>query len=307
MSRTLVTGGAGAIGSNLVALLLERGHEVVVLDDLSSGHLEFVPNGVEFVEASVADIATVDRVLRTGVDRIAHLAALFANQNSVEHPSRDLDVNGVGTLNILEAGVRCGIEKILVTSSSCVYGAKAVMVENDPDLNPETPYAITKLLGEHYADFYSRHHGLDVVVVRPFNCFGPHEYPGRYRNVIPNFFARAIRGEPLPVTGTGDETRDFTYVADMVDGMARALTRPTEPGSIFNLGSGRETRIVDLAVMINEITGNSSGVEFHPRRSWDGVTRRVADISLARRVLGYEPRTDLREGLAATYEWLRGA
>lgn len=305
MTRVLVTGGAGAVGSNLVTALLRDGHDVIVLDDLSSGHRWLVPEGAHLVEGSVTSRDTLDRAFRHSPEFVFHLAALFANQNSVEHPRRDLDVNGVGTLNMLERSHHAGVEKFLFCSSSCVYGPKPSMEEADRDFLPETPYAFTKLLGEHYAEFWCRHHGLDVVTVRPFNVFGPGELPGQYRNVIPNFFDIALRGEPLPITGTGDETRDFTYVDDVVDGMKRAMFSQTEPGEVFNLGSGRETRIIDLAERINDLVGNPAGLRFLPRRAWDHVPRRVASIERARSRLGYEPVTALDAGLERTFDWLR--
>jgi UDP-glucose 4-epimerase len=303
ISRFLVTGGAGAIGSNLVVTLLEEGHSVTVLDDLSSGHRMLVPEEAELIVGSTTDERDVDYAFACEPEYVVHLAALFANQNSVEHPQLDLAVNGSGTLRVLEASVAHGVRKLLYTSTACVYGDHAVMRESATNLRPHTPYAITKLLGERYCTFFAEHHKLDVVSVRLFNAYGPREFPGRYRNVIPNFIERALRGEPLTITGTGDETRDFTFVADVIAGILGALAAPTVPGSVFNLGSGRETRIVDLATIINEATGNAGGIEFLPRRGWDKVTRRSADIRLARGAFGYEPRTTLREGIAWTCDW----
>jgi nucleoside-diphosphate-sugar epimerase len=178
------------------------------------------------------------------------------------------------------------------------------MREDDTDLHPDTPYAITKLLGEHYAAFWADQHGLDVVTARLFNSYGPHEFPGRYRNVIPNFFQLALTGQPLTITGTGAETRDFTYVGDIVRGLMLLLFGDTPAGDVYNLGSGVETSIAALADQINAITGNTAGVVHTERRSWDHVSRRVADVSKARRRLGYEPAVGLAEGLEATYRWL---
>lgn len=306
MARALVTGGAGALGSNLVQALLERGLEVVVLDDLSSGHRHLVPDDAEWIEGSVASEADLERCLDPTPDYVLHLAALFANQNSVDHPVEDLTVNGLGTLNVLRKSAERGVEKVLYTSSSCVYGHKELMREDDPDLHPHSPYAITKLLGEQYCRFWADHYGLDVVMVRLFNCYGPHEYPGRYRNVVPNFLDLAMAGRPLPITGTGQETRDFTYVSDTIEGMLGALFTATRPGEVLNIGSGRETRIVDLAHAVNALTGNGAGVAFQPRRSWDPVARRRSDIARARAVTGYVPSVSLEEGLRATHAWLAG-
>lgn len=307
ISGYLVTGGAGAIGSNLVARLLEAGHEVIVLDDLSSGHRRLVPEGARFVEGSVTRLDDVTGAFETRPDYVLHLAALFANANSVDHPQLDLEVNGGGTLRMLEACVEYGVRKMLYVSSSCVYGDTEVMREHESPLRPHTPYAITKLLGERYCAFFAEHHGLDVVMVRLFNAYGPGEFAGPYRNVIPNWFAKAMRGEPLTITGTGDETRDFTFNGDTVSGMLGALHEPTEPGAVFNLGSGQETRIADVAERINALTGNAGSVEYLPRRDWDTVSRRRADVARAREAFGYEPRTSLDEGLARTHAWLADA
>lgn len=304
--RVLVTGGAGAIGSHLVALLLEGGHEVTVIDDLSSGRAELVPEGARLVEGSILDERCIEDAFADGPEAVAHLAALFANQNSVEHPRDDLLVNGLGTLTILERSVAAAVRKVLVVSSSCAYVSRPVLVEDDPVLSVDTPYAITKALGESYARYFAEHHSLDTVIVRPFNGYGPHEHPGRYRNVIANFVAAALRGEPLPITGTGDETRDFTYVGDLAAGMAAALLRPTQPGSVFNLASGRSVRIADVAAMVNDAAGSRGGVRHLARRSWDRTDQRVASIARAQEILGYRPEVGLEDGIRRTVEWQRG-
>lgn len=305
MTRVLVTGGAGAIGSNLAAELVRRGDDVTVLDDLSSGHRALVPPGARLVVGSVADAAAVDLAFEARPQRVYHLAALFANQNSVEHPDRDLTVNGLGVVTVLDRARRAGVEKVLYTSSSCVYGNKPVMRETDLDFRPDTPYAITKLLGEQYCRYWSDLHKLDTVIVRLFNTYGPGEHPGRYRNVIPNFLKLAMAGEPLPITGTGEETRDFNFVADTVAGILAAMETSTTPGDVFNLASGRETTIRALAEAINDITANRAGLALKPRRGWDHVLTRRGDVAKAEARLGYRPRVELREGLERTHAWLR--
>lgn len=305
--RILVTGGAGAIGSNLAAALLSAGHEVTVLDDLSSGHASLVPKGARLVLGSVEHEEALAEAFSAKPERVFHLAALFANQNSVEHPDRDLAVNGLGVIKVLEHAKRAGAGKVLYTSSSCVYGNKPVMRETDLDFKPDTPYAITKLLGEQYCRFWSDLHKLDTVIVRLFNTYGPGEHPGRYRNVIPNFLALAMRGEPLPITGTGEETRDFNFVSDTVAGMMLAMERSTIAGDVFNLASGRETTIMQLAETINSVTGNRAGIKLQPRRGWDHVLTRRGDTAKAESVLGYRPTVALGQGVERTYSWLRSA
>lgn len=304
MTMVVVTGGAGAIGSHLAARLLDDGNDVVVVDDLSSGRRDLVPAGATFIEGSILDDDVLDAAFASRPDAVAHLAALFANQNSVDHPERDLLVNGLGTLKVLERSVAGSVGKVLVCSSSCVYGDVTLADELASITAHDTPYAITKALSEDYAKYFSEHHGLHAIVVRPFNAYGPHEHPGPYRNVIPNFIAAAMRREPLRITGSGEETRDFTYIGDIANGMALALTGPTAPGDVFNLASGRPVAIARLAEMINELTSNTAGVEHVARRSWDKVVNRAGSIERARSVLGYEPSTSLADGLQATYEWL---
>jgi UDP-glucose 4-epimerase len=161
------------------------------------------------------------------------------------------------------------------------------------------------MLGELYCNFFSEHYHLPVVKARLFNSYGPGEIPGRYRNVIPNFIYWAMKGAPLPITGTGEETRDFTYVSDVVDGLLRCGWVPDAIGSEFNLASSEEIRVIDLAQQVNALTGNPSGVEFAERRPWDKKSRLLASIDRARTVLGFEPRTRFADGLAASVDWFR--
>lgn len=300
----LITGGAGAIGSNLAHELLARGNDVSVIDDLSSGHKDLVPAGARFIEGSITNDAALAAAFDPVPHYVIHAAALFANQNSVDHPQDDLLVNGLGLIKVLERAVASRARKLLFCSSSCVYGGKAVMCEDDTDLRPDTPYAITKWLGERYVRYWADQHILNAVSVRLFNVYGPGERPGRYRNVIPNFFAIALRGEPLVITGTGEETRDFTFMKDAVDGILGVLAAETPPGAVVNIGSGRPTRIIDLATRINTLTGNPAKIRFSSRRSWDHVPRRVSDNTLARQLLGFAPSVSLDEGLELTLAWL---
>ena len=165
---------------------------------------------------------------------------------------------------------------------------------------------MTKLLGELYCNFFRNYHELPVVRARLFNVYGPGEVPGRYRNVIPNFIYWARRGQPLPITGTGEETRDFTYVADIVGGLLRCGVLPDAVGEAMNLASGVETRIIDLAHQVNALTGNRAGLQTRERRRWDTHSRRCASVEKARKLLGYQPRIDFSTGLRRTLEWYDG-
>lgn len=306
----LVTGGAGAIGSNLTRALAELGAKVLILDNLSSSERWNVPSlpGILFIEGDVRDEVKLKRVFFEQPSIIFHLAAFFANQNSVDHPEMDLDVNGLGTLRMLEYSVLTGVERFVYASSGCsIYGSNAPLPlkEEFMSMHLSTPYQITKMLGELYCNFFYNHYGLNVVKPRFFNSYGPGEVPGQYRNVIPNFIYWAMKGISLPITGTGEETRDFTYVGDIVDGLLRAGALESAVGQEFNLASGVETKIGDLARMINEATGNNAGIKFAARRKWDTKSRLLASIDRARELIGYEPKTKFEQGLQNTIQWFR--
>lgn len=307
MSKILVTGGAGFIGSNLVSMLLDSGHEVIVLDDLSSGRRILVNKGATFIEGSVVDDDALLKAFEHKPDYVMHLAALFANQNSVDHPENDLSVNGLGTMKVYEFSKRFDVRKVLYVSSSCVYGNRKMMDESDEVFYPDTPYAITKLLGERYARFWAHHHNLNIAIVRLFNTYGPGEFPGPYRNVIPNFIQLALSGEPLSITGTGLETRDFTYVDDTVRGMCMVLFGETVSGDVFNIATGIKTSIIEVAETINSYIGNTAGVIYKPRRDWDSVTDRQACVDKISSLLGFEAELDLKIGIQRTCDWVSSA
>ena len=309
--KVLITGGAGAIGSNLTKKISELGARlVIVLDDLSSSYEWNIPNAsnVIFVKGSVTDDIVLKRVFQEEPEYVFHLAAFFANQNSVDYPERDINVNGLGTLKVLEYANMCKVERFIYASSGCsIYGSQTPLPlkEEFMSMHLSTPYQITKMLGELYCNFFHHHYGLKVVKTRFFNSYGPGEVPGQYRNVIPNFIYWGMKGEILPITGTGDETRDFTFVGDLVDGLLRAGYFEEAIGEEFNLASGKETRIIDLANMINDIVGNKAGVKFVSRRKWDTKKRLLASIEKAKKLVGYEPRTEFKEGLKITIEWFK--
>ena len=306
----LVTGGAGAIGSNLTRRLAELGATVIILDDFSSSarwNVSSLPR-ILLVEGDIVDEVKLKRVFFERPQMVFHLAAFFANQNSVDHPERDLLVNGMGVLRLLEYSVFTGVDRFIFASSGCsIYGSSAPLPlrEEFMSLHLSTPYQITKMLGELYCNFFHNHHGLKVVNPRFFNSYGPGEVPGQYRNVIPNFIYWAMKGQPLPITGTGEETRDFTYVGDIVNGLLRAGISESAVGQEFNLASGKETRIIDLARMINEATGNTAGIRLVQRRKWDTKSRLLASIDKARELIGYEPNTHFEEGLQNTIRWFQ--
>ena len=240
------------------------------------------------------------------IDYVFHFAAHFANQNSIDHPKDDLQTNGYGTLNLLEYSYRYDVKSFLYSSTSCIQGNITDKKAFDGHVGHlDTPYAIHKLLGEYYIRFFADHYNLTCNVVRFFNVYGPGETPGKYRNVIPNFFLKAMNNEPLPITGTGLETRSFSFVDDIVNGCLQIIQLEDIKGLTINLGNNKETTILELARLINEITGNNAGTSFIPKRNWDKIDKRVANISLAQKLIKFDPKVELKEGLTETYEWLK--
>jgi nucleoside-diphosphate-sugar epimerase len=305
----LVTGGAGAIGGNLVRKLNElETKRIIIIDNLSSSYEWNIPRGekIQFVKGDILDDEKIKAVFKERPDFVYHLAAHFANQNSVENPETDLMVNGMGTLKVLEYAHKAKVRRFIYASSGCgIYGkgSKLPFEERDVSIHLSTPYQVTKMLGELYTNYYYELYNLPIVNARFFNSFGPGEVPGRYRNVIPNFFFWAKTKRPLPITGSGDETRDFTYVGDIVEGLLSMAHYEGALGEAFNLGTGREIRIRDLATWINDIAGSDAGITFMPKRDWDKKSRLLASIEKARKVLHYEPRTAFIDGLHLTHKW----
>jgi nucleoside-diphosphate-sugar epimerase len=305
----LVTGGAGAIGGNLVRALekLET-KKIVILDDLSSSYEWNVPKGpkIQFIKGSILDDEMLKLTFKQKPEIVYHLAAHFANQNSVDHPETDLMVNGMGILKVLEYSQLTGVERFIYSSSGCgIYGADSKMPfeEHDVSMKLYTPYQVTKMLGELYTNCYHNLYDLPIVNARFFNSYGPGEVPGRYRNVIPNFFWWAINKQPLPITGTGEETRDFTYVGDIINGLLAMAYYDAAIGEAFNLGTGREIVINDLAKWVNEITRNDKGLIYQGQRNWDKKNRLLASIEKSKRMLKYLPEMDFKEGLNLVYAW----
>ena len=305
----LVTGGAGAIGSNLSRALAELGASVIILDNLSASGRWNVPSvpGVLFVEGDILNEICLKRVFFEEPQIVFHLAAFFANQNSIDYPETDLMVNGLGALRLLQYSRLSGVERFVYVSSRGLYGdmSRLPLREEFVSLNLSSPYQITKMLGELYCSFFSSHYGLEIVRPRVFNSYGPGEVPGQYRNVIPNFMYWAMKGLSLPITGTGEETRDFTYVGDIVDGLLRTGYLKEALGEEFNLASGREMKIVDLAEVINDLAGNRAPIQFFQRRKWDTKARSLGSVEKAGRLIGYRPNMPLEEGLKNTSQWFR--
>jgi len=307
--KILVTGGAGAIGTNLVCKITEfEPEKVTIIDDLSSGYIWNIPKDprVQLIEGSILDDEKLKWAFREKPQLVFHLAAHFANQNSVDNPETDLMINGMGILKVLEYSHHVGVERFVYSSSGCgIYGpdSKMPFEEHDVSMKLYTPYQVTKMLGELYTNYFYNLYQLPIVNARFFNSYGPGEVPGKYRNVIPNFFFWAINAKPLPITGTGEETRDFTYVGDIVNGLLAMAYFDEAVGEAFNLGTSREIKIKEMAKWVNELTENRAGIEFKKRRDWDKKARLLSSIEKAKKILKYEPKMEFRDGLKNVHRW----
>lgn len=305
----LVTGGAGCIGSNLCKRFSElQAKKIIILDNLSSAYEWNIPNAenIQFVKGDVLDDAMLKQVFKDQPEYVFHLAAHFANQNSVDNPELDLMVNGMGILRVLQFAHHTGVKRFVYSSSGCgVYGldSKMPFKEHDISISLHTPYQVTKLLGELYTNYFHNLYKLPVVNARFFNVFGPGEVPGRYRNVIPNFFYWAMNNQPLPITGDGSETRDWTYVGDIVNGLLAMGIREEAIGEAINLGSATETRVIDMAHQVNTLTNNSQGIRFVERRNWDVKKKLLSSINKAKKILDYTPQTSFNDGLRHVHHW----
>ena len=317
-----MVGGAGFVGSNLVrTCLAERCDNVVVVDNLLSSERDNLPDDrrVDFREGSIAD----DRVLATlgdDFDYVFHLATYHGNQSSIADPLADHDNNLITTLKLYERlkGFR-SLKRVVYASTGCALAekgtgpARAVQEDGPVPLDFDSPYQISKIAGEMYSLYYHRMHGLPVVRARFQNVYGPGEVLGAgrwrgtpatiWRNVVPTFIYRALKGQPLEVHGRGESTRDFIHVSDIVAGLLRCALIEGADGDVFNLASGTEVTILELAERTNALTGSGAGIEYSPPRDWDRSVHRVASTEKSRRCLGFQARVGLDEGLAGTVEW----
>jgi UDP-glucose 4-epimerase len=303
--RTLVTGGAGFIGSNICRLLRSGGHEVVVLDSLVSGYrrnLDFDPT-IGFISADVRDLASVEQAC-ANVDAVFHLAASVGNKRSIDDPFTDAAVNAMGTVNVMEAARRRGIGRVVVSSSAGAFGElKTLPIAEDHPVEPDTPYGASKLFQEKFALSYAKLYGMNVVALRYFNVYGPNQRFDAYGNVIPIFAYRMLRGETVTVFGDGEQTRDFVHVADVADANYLGATVAGASGA-FNLGSGSRVTINRLLELMQEVSGIRARIEHAEPRPGD-VRHSMADIAKAGTQLGFAPRVELKEGLRDYMAWLR--
>lgn len=306
--RYVVTGGAGFIGSHTVDELVRRGHDVAVLDNLSTGkaaNLAHVSSRIRLLEASITDSGAVREACR-GADRVIHLAAQTSVPRSVKDPIETNLVNVTGTLNVLLAARDAGVKRVVFASSCAVYGQTRVFpIREDAPLAPVSPYGISKQVGEAYGRVFQELYGLEFVALRYFNVFGPRQDPGSpYSGVLSIFNEALLSGKPLTVYGDGQQSRDFVYVGNVVEAILLAAEAERAPGHIFNIGTGVRSTLNQTLALLGKISGRSAAANHAPAREGD-IRDSQADISLATEILGYRPRVSFEEGLKQTWEWFR--
>jgi UDP-glucose 4-epimerase len=305
--KALVTGGAGFIGSNLVSLLLQDGHEVVVLDNLMSGYRENLAPlpRARLVEGDVRDERALGAAA-AGCEVIFHLAASVGNTRSIEHPIDDAEINVIGTLRVLEAARRVGARKVVFSSSAGIFGElKTIPIREDHPAEPDSPYGASKLGAEKLCLAYAKLYPLDCVCLRYFNVYGVNQRYDAYGNVIPIFAHRALRGQPLVIHGDGEQTRDFVNVRDVAAANYRAAMARGVSGA-FNVASGTRISINRLASMIAAAGGLDVAIEHGPTRRGD-VRHSLADVSAARAGFGFDPLVTLEDGLREYMAWAKEA
>jgi UDP-N-acetylglucosamine 4-epimerase len=297
----LVTGGAGFIGSHLVDALVATGVPVRVLDDLSSGrreNLESTAGRVEFLEGDIRDLPTVRRAY-TGVDMVFHLAAVGSVPRSIKDPAHTLAVNVGGTANVLTGARDAGTRRVVYASSSSVYGDSETLPKREGEEGrPLSPYALSKRMNEELADVFGRCYGMELIGLRYFNVFGPRQDPeGPYAAVVPRFFKACLRGESPVIYGDGEQSRDFTFVADAVQANLLAASAPASAcGRVYNVAGGRGVTVNDLARTVLEVVGTGSAPRHEAPRPGD-IRHSLADLTRARTALGYHPAIDIHGGL----------
>ncbi len=281
-----------------------------MLDDLETGKLEniseFKDHNFRFIKGSISDIEILRNVLK-GVNHVFHQAALPSVARSILDPIKTSEINVAGTLNVLKASLDAGVEKVILASSSSVYGDTPELPKKESmPCNPKSPYAVTKSIGEHYARVFYEIYGLKTICLRYFNVYGPKQDPkSEYSAVIPRFIDFALKNGDLPIFGDGKQTRDFTFVGDVVEANLLAMGKEKANGKVLNIAYGERISIEELAKTVIKMTDSSCAIAYKESRPGD-VGHSLADVSLAGELLGYAPKCSLKDGLEKTLEWFKG-
>lgn len=309
MKTILITGGAGFIGYNLVRFYKKK-HKVIVIDNLTSKGLKKVNfkncKNVVFFKKDLSNFDSFKNHLDNfQIDKVIHAAAHFANENSIINPSKDLKSNILGTLNLLEYFKHKKKSKIIYLSSSCIYGDSRLASENKLYDANETPYAISKYCAEKYIKFYREYYKLNISIIRVFNTYGPWEQSHKFRNVIPRFIENALKGKDLIITGSGNETRDFTYVKDLVALTSKILNNRKYINLTINSCTGKEIKIKNLAEKIIRLSNSISQIKFISKRKWDKINFRKGSIKELKKIINIENFTKIEKGLLKTINWYK--
>ena len=303
----LITGGAGFVGSHIATALVDAGARVRVIDDLSTGYLknlQHIESKIDFIEGSVGDVATLERAL-TDVELVFHQAAIPSVPRSVDRPAESHDACVNATFALLLGARDHKVRRVIYAASSSAYGDQPELPKHE-DMRPAplSPYAVGKLVGEYYAQVFTQVYGLETVSLRYFNVFGPRQDPGsQYSGVISRFMSALMCGEQPIIYGDGGQSRDFTFVANVVDANMRAAESPKAVGKVINIANGRQVTLNELLEIMKKVTGKSAAeARYEPVRVGD-VRHSLADVSLAKSLLGYEPKVELEEGLRLTFDW----
>ena len=306
--RVIVTGGAGFIGCHITEELLRRGHSVVVVDDFSAGkeaNLAGMKGKLEVVRQTITKLEPLHAAFR-GAELVFHLAARTSVPRSVADPVETNRANIDGTLNVLVAARDAGARRVVYAASSSAYGETPTLPKTE-GMRPEpiSPYGVTKYVGELYCQVFGRCYGLENVSIRYFNVFGPRQDPGSpYSGVLSRFITAMLAGQPPTVFGDGEQSRDFTYVANVVDASLRAAETPGVSGMVFNGGTGARVTLNQTLALLGKISGKPANAKYEPPRAGD-IRDSQADVTLARQMLGYVPTVDFEEGLRRTWEWYK--
>ena len=308
MKLALVTGGAGFIGSHLVEGLLARGVAVRVLDNFATGkreNISHITDKIELLEGDVRNLTTVRSAMRN-VDVVFHQAALPSVERSVKNPLESNEVNITGTVNILLAGRDAKVQRVVFAASSAAYGNTAQLPKEESMMpEPLSPYAVSKIAGEQYAKIFQQLYGLSTISLRYFNVFGPRQDPTtQYAGAIAKFIACALDGKPYPVFGNGEQSRDFTYVSNVVDANLLAAEAKLDGTALMNIAYGKRATLNEIIGMLNELTHQDLPAQYLPERAGD-VRHSHANLKRAQEILGYAPKVDLLEGLRRTLEWYK--
>ncbi len=307
MAMILVTGGAGFIGSHLAVALLDSGHDVRVVDNLSTGLRANVPAGAEFIEGDLTDPATA-AAAAAGCEVVLHQAAVASVPLSISEPRISHDANINATFNVLMAARDAGVRRVVFAASSAVYGNSPELPKvEDMPADPCSPYALQKLVGESYCQLFTQLYGLETVATRYFNVFGPRQHPSSpYSGVLSLFIRAALSGQAATMYGDGEQTRDFTYIDDVVDAVTRAMVAPDASGQVINVATGSSVSLNEAWATLGRILGPLPAPSYGPPREGD-VRHSRADIGKAERLLGYTSRVSFETGLRHTVEWARRA